>query len=203
MKETNIEEKSTLVKVLDFRRNLKKAIVKKLNNFRTTSFIISGLAILSVLVALGLILFYSFAGTFDDEIKLQNTAFIDRPIAGMMFFLSGIFAIIAGIVVVYLSIKPIANNDLFVPKKGSLIATLVSGFFHLIASIFTIILIATTASPSSPNYEGLEVIKFRPGFIVLLVFSLLIVLASAFMILPLKSCEFYMPPIRNKEKKSK
>lgn len=198
MTEIKVEEKSALVKFLDFFRNLKKNLVKLFNNFRTTSFIVSGIAILSVLVSLGLIIAYSFAGPFDDDIALQNTAFIDRPIAGMIFFLSSIISIIAGIVVVYLSFKPIMNTDLFVPKRGSLIATLVGGFFQLITSIFTIILIATTVGPNSPNYENLEVIAGRPAFIILLVFSILVVIASAIIILPFVSCNFYMPPIRKK-----
>lgn len=182
----NVENKENFgLKVKKSLNNAYKKVISTFNNYRTTSIVMSVIALVAILASVGVLLAYEFAGNFDEEINMQITAFADKPIHGMVLFLSCIFVIIAGIVTIYVSFPAIVNKDVVQTKKSRLIASFVSCFFSLVIAVFIIILLTSK-----------ERIKTEVPFIISLVFGLLAAIANGLLFVPYFKCTFYMPPIK-------
>lgn len=162
-----------------------KKVISTFNNYRTTSIVLAVVGVVAILASIGVLLAYEFAGPFDSEINMQITAFKDKPIHGMILFLSCLFTIIAGIVAIYVSFPAIKNNDVVQTKRSRLISAFVAGFFELVIAIFIIILLTSN-----------EKIKTTNAFVASLVFILLDAIACGLLIVPFTKCVFYMPPIK-------
>lgn len=176
---------SFALKVKRTANNFYKKVISKFNNYRTTSIVASVIAIVAILAAVGTLIFYEFAGYYDEEINMQITAFAERPIHGMVMFLSCLIVIISGIVTVYVSFPAIVNNDVVQTKRSRLIASFVASFFQLVVAVFIIILVTSD-----------EEISTTSGFIAMLVFVILDAIAGALLLVPYLKCNFYMPPIK-------
>lgn len=171
------------IKIKTFVLDVKKQLVIKLNNFRTTSFVVAGLSVLACLVSISFLLCYEFAG--EKTTSFQFTAFNERPYAGMVFFLANLISIIVGIGAAYLSFPAILNKEVIQIKKSNLLFVIGNAALQIVASVFTIILLASD-----------EVIKTGAGFIVSLVFSIIVIIASLLMLIPYLECTFYQPKIK-------
>lgn len=163
-----------------------KQIIKKLNNFRLTASIASGLALLAGLLSLGSLFLYHFAGETNGR-GFRIVGFNDKPVVGFIYFMIILVTIILSITVIYLLLPSVRNKEKIVPSRTPLLLATISAGFQLALLVLSIVLIVT----ETPNT--------KVGFIVLFPFEVITIIGSALCILPYIKCSFYMPAIGQKK----
>lgn len=158
-----------------------KKVIAFFNNYRKTSIVLSGVAVVSAIVGILYLIFYALSGGTKDDAVI--TAFHDRAILGMVFFLFSLFVIGISAYLVYAQFPAILNKEKIQIRKSPLILSVVNAAFQLVIAVFVIILLTSEQS------------KVAGGFIAVLVFNILSMIASALFIIPFLKCEFYMPAI--------
>lgn len=91
-----------------------KQLLKKFKNFRLTAIIEAILGVVVIIAALVLLILYQtnqtrFNPSTGEMINIPG--FPNQPLAGMVFFLAGLLAIIFGVVAVYTSLPFIFKKD--------------------------------------------------------------------------------------------
>lgn len=100
-----------------------KEFKKKLNNFRLTTFIMAGIAVLGIIVTLLFFVAYQTATSGSEILFAQrdttilHNAFPDKPILGFIFFMAAFLAIILGVAVVAFCLPFIMPKEKGVPSR--------------------------------------------------------------------------------------
>ena len=169
-----------------------KAVIKKLNNFRLTSIIVSAISLVAGIVSLGLLFIYYFAGDVSADTESRQPSFTSLGtsgrILGMVFFLFCIFVVILSIIIIYNLLPNVLNKEKVSPKKSQLILAVVNGGFELVVFIFAIL--AVTIDKHVPNTFTLYVVSIP--------FVLLTAIGNALCIVPFLKCVFYQPSVGSK-----
>lgn len=171
-----------------------KPIVKKLNNFKFTALLAAIGGVVSCLLIVLLFVCYSRSGT-DPETGEVITAFVGtgsrRSInnVGMVFFLFCVVSLIAGIVIVYLSLPFIFPKEKLNPKKSIPWVLVGNAALHFALIIMVIFLLATEKS------------RMTAGFVCYIIFGSLFLIYSLLFIIPALKCNFFMPALVGKDGK--
>lgn len=160
-------------------------LIKKLNNFRFTAFLISGIELVFGIATILSLLGYELAGDYVKDEFFQHTAFEAKPLMGMIFFILCVASIITVIVAIYNLFPILLNKEKNNPKKWAIFVTFVNAIIQLGVIVFSVLMI-------------IEGAKTTVLLVISMALSLIAVLGSAFMIIPLLNCEFYMPSISKK-----
>ena len=165
-----------------------KKIINKLNNFKFTAMVLSGVSLLSGILGLGLLFIYYFAGNVSQKTSSRTPSFanlgIGGKVMGMIFFIFCILVIIMSIVVIYNLLPAARNKEKVNPSKSTLICAVINGGLEVVVLIFSILAITL----EKPNTLAL--------YILTIPFTLLTAAANIFCIVPFLKCEFYMPEIK-------
>ena len=179
-------------KIINKLNSFYKALIKKLNNFRLTSIIMSAISLVAGIVSLGLLFIYYFAGDISTKTESRQPSFTslgaEGRILGMVFFLFCIFVIILSIVVIYNVLPNILNKEKVSPKKSPLIMAVVNGALEVVVLVFAIL--AITIDKEVPNTLAL--------YIVAIPFVALTAIGNLLCIVPFLKCVFYQPAIGSK-----
>ncbi len=167
-----------------------KAIIKKLNNYRLTSIIVSAVSLLAGLLSLGLLFIYYFAGDISTLTESRQPSFVSLGesgrIMGMIFFLFCIFVIICSIVIIYNLLPYILNKEKLTPKKAPLMMAVVNGGLQIVVIVFSVLAIV------------LEKPNTYVWYIVTIPFNVITCIANFLCIVPFLKCVFYQPAIGSK-----
>ena len=174
-----------------------KELLKKLNNFRLTTFLFSGCSLLGILLMVASFFLYQTANvTLDAETEAEvvTHAFINTnstlgtgaEVMGMMFFITAILLIVAAVIVIYQGFPfmfPKAKGN---PTKMLGWVNLAQGALMLIMLIYMIIMLKT------------ESIRNTPFWIMVMIFGFIDVLASAFLAFINHNALYYCPDVKKK-----
>lgn len=163
-----------------------KELLKKLNNFKSFSLILSLTGLVEVIVMVVSLILYQTSspvtinsdGTIEEKI---NHAFSGNQIAGMIFFIEVIIAIILGIVVVYKTLPFVFPKQKLNPTRVFGYVQVAGGVFSLAFAIQVIYLVST------------EQTRYLAGWVILIILSLLVALFSFALVYPNVKCHFYCP----------
>lgn len=165
-----------------------KELIKKLNNYRRTSIIVSLISLATALVAIALFVLYAFAGDISPLTTSRQPAFTslgqNGRIIGMFYFIILIFVLALAIAVMYLSFPAILNKNKIDPKRSTLMVAVVNAGFELLALVLTVVEVAVEKSNT------------MVGFIICIPLLLITLLANVACIIPFIKCDFYMPQIK-------
>ena len=121
-----------------------KQLLKKFKNFRLTAIIEAILGVVVVIAALVLLILYQTNQTrYNPATDEMNNipGFPGNPLAGMVFFLAGLLAIIFAVVAVYTSLPFIFKKDeKLEPNKLIPYFGAASGVFALVEVIFAFVM---------------------------------------------------------------
>lgn len=167
-------------------------IIKKLNNFKFTALLMEIVSGVAALYALASIFLYHFAGPLDPKSKnlVREVGFSNvegGAYLGMILFFMAIITFFISVFVCYSLIPFVKNKEKTNPRKGLLLAGVVSAVFELVLIIFMILLLAKGVA------DGRGYIKVLIG--VTLPFGVLSMIGSGLYIIPWLKCDFYMPQI--------
>lgn len=174
-----------------------KKIIKKLNNFRLTSIIVSAVSLVAGLLSLGLLFIYYYAGDISEATQSRQPSFTSLGasgrILGMVFFLFCIFVVIASILVIYNLLPYVMNKEKVTPKKSPLIVAIVNASLQVVVLVFSILAIIL----EKPNTFG--------WYVATIPFNVITIVANYLCIIPLIKCVFYQPSVGSHliEKKAK
>ena len=183
------------------KQSIFKTIIKKLNNFRLTSFIVAGINLVAALSALVLVFMYHFAGgPVPDSKNSTRPSFagldivnsvaegevITGKLMGMAFFLLLVVVLILSIYTIYTLLPAILNKEKITPKKSPLIVSIVTGGLQIAVLVFSILAI-TLEEPIT-----------KVGYIITIPFTVLSLIANILCIVPILKCIFYQPAIGSK-----
>ena len=170
-----------------------KELIKKLNNFRLSSALLAGGALVEIVVAiLYLVLYQSNGFTIDEDGTQTITTALyatDLKAVGMFYFLAAFTLIIVGITLIYKALPFIFPKSKENPIHSLGWLLLAESVLLLFMTIISICFISTENS------------RHTAGFIVLIIIALLANVYSGLMIYPTLRCHFYCPEVINKEKK--
>lgn len=163
-------------------------LIKKLNNYRFTSFVASIISLVAAIYGLISFFFYHFAGDVNKR-GYRNVGFSstssDKYI-GMIFFLGCLISIAIAIFFIYSVFPALINKEKVTPKKGLYLANAINSVFILLVAILSLVLV----HKENPNT--------KVAILVALPFGVLSAIGSGLLLIPYIKCEFYMPPIKNK-----
>lgn len=200
-----------------------KNFLKKLNNFRLSSLIMAALAVFGILVVIVFFVAYQTNTAGSTEIfaqtdqSLLRSAFPDRELLGFVFFMSALFSIILGVVVVALAYPYIMPKDKGVPNRIIGWVLLVQNVLIFVLIVLAIVNLATsvrTASvlvlkpnedPNDPRQffevitkENVETVLNKPFWVICIVLGVFSLGASIFWMIPNTKCNFYCPDLVSK-----
>ena len=147
-----------------------KKLLKKFKNFKLTAIIEACAGVVTVASALVILILYQ---TNQTHLHLIVPGFTGEPIAGMVFFLAGLLAIIFGIVTAYSSLPFILKKDekkepnKLIPWFG-----VTAAGFAIIEVIFAFIMISKAGS------------RHTVGVIISAIFLILAIVTHLLMIYP-------------------
>ena len=184
-----------------------KAAVKKFNNYRLTSVILSATSLVAGVVSLGLLFIYYFAFPVWEKTNAHVPSFMQLgadqtqiygKVMGMIFFLCMIAVIGLSIAVVYNLLPAIRNKEKVAPKKSPLMFAFISGVLEIAIFIFTILAVTIDKNFN----EAGELVAARPDTFALYIVTMPFILATSLVnllaIVPFLKCSFYQPAIGTK-----
>lgn len=161
-----------------------KELLKKLNNFRLFSLLLSiGSLVEVIAVVIGLIL-YQTSGTGADVVTGEPiivNAFIDNQLAGMFYFFEATIILVLAIVTIYKSFPFIMAKQKLNPMPSLAYINAAGGVFSLAFAIQIIYLLATETS------------RYVPGFVIVVILCFLAVIYNGLLVYPNIKCNFYCP----------
>lgn len=168
-----------------------KELLKKLNNFRLSSLIMAIVGVFGSLIGVGLLFAFSFSHVAREagmrKSSMTTIAFWDNRVAGMVFFIAALVAIILGIVVAYLAMAYILPKQKLEPKRSFGWILLAENVVLVIDLVLIFVLLNTeeTVIPAVwAILAALIVLSF--GF-------------SALWVYPNLKCRYYTPEIAKKK----
>lgn len=162
--------------------------MKKFSNFKLTAIIVGIAGLVGAVI--------SFVTLFMQEefiVRLADDAikpgFFLRPIEGMFFFVSGILALILGVVVAYLSYPHIFKKEKQEPNKALVWLGVAQGGLTIVQAIFTFVMINVPHELFDASWEEkFEFEIYDPNkvviVIILAVFLILVAAVELAMIYP-------------------
>ncbi len=172
-----------------------REVLKTLNNFRLTAFIIFVSNAVAGLVALGLIFCSYYAGDVWETTDARITSFMQLgyeqgevygKIMGMFFFLVTVIVIGLSIASAYNALPAVKNKDKIVPKRSLLLFAFVNGCFQLPLLVFSILAITL----EKPNTLA--------AYAVTIPLTIITMLINVLLMVPFFKCDFYQPSVGSK-----
>lgn len=169
-----------------------KELLKKLNNFRLTSSLIAGGALLEILMAVLFLVFYQSSGRLvDDGAETVVVALYNAKFWGMIYFLVAFTLIVVGITLIYKAIPFIFPKAKETPIKSLGWLFVSESALLLIMAIISFVIV------------GNEFSYHVVGFLICGIISLLCNVYAALLIYPWIKCRFYCPDVEKKSVKEK
>ncbi len=196
-----------------------KQFLKKLNNFRLSSTIMAGIAVLGIIVTLLFFAAYQTTTLGSDIIYAQkdttliHIAFPDRPILGFVFFMAAFVAIILGVAVVAFALPFIMPKEKGVPSRTIGWVLLAQQVFILVLVVLGVLALATAVRETSylqaveEEIEGvtetvyyvksavMDTVLNKPFWIIDIALGVIVIALGCFMAYPNSVCDFYCPEI--------
>lgn len=166
-----------------------KETLKKLNNFRLSSLLISiGSLVGLITVALCLILYQTSGTKINQEgEEVITNAFASNQALGMLFFIFAILAIVCGIVVIGKAFKFVMPKTRETPDHSLTWILLGENVFVLALLVLVFVLLGT------------ETTRYAAGFVIAVVLGTLSIVYSALLVYPNIKCHYYMPELEVKK----
>lgn len=196
-----------------------KEFKKKLNNFRLTTFIMAGIAVLGIIVTLLFFVAYQTTTAGSDimfaqkDTTLIHNAFPDRPIIGFIFFMAAFLAIILGVAVVAFCLPFIMPKEKGVPSRTIGWVLVAQQVFLLVLVALAVVNLITAKRETSylvaveEIIEGnpetvlyvrkavMDTVLNKPFWIIDIALGVIVIAAGAFMAYPNAVCDFYCPEV--------
>lgn len=196
-----------------------KEFKKKLNNFRLTTFIMAGIAVLGIIVTLLFFVAYQTTTAGSDimfaqkDTTLIHNAFPDRPIIGFIFFMAAFLAIILGVAVVAFCLPFIMPKEKGVPSRTIGWVLVAQQVFLLVLVALAVVNLITAKRETSylvaveEIIEGnpetvlyvrkavMDTVLNKPFWIIDIALGVIAIAAGAFMAYPNAICDFYCPEV--------
>ena len=196
-----------------------KQFIKKLNNFRLTTFIMAGIAVLGIIVTLLFFVAYQTTTAGSDimfaqrDTTLIHNAFPDRPILGFVFFMAAFLAIILGVAVVAFCLPYIMPKEKGVPSKNIGWVLVAQQVFLLVLVALAVVNLITAKRETSYLVAVEEIIDGKPEtvlyvrkavmdtvlnkpfWIIDIALGVITIACGGFMAYPNAVCDFYCPEI--------
>ena len=196
-----------------------KEFKKKLNNFRLTTFIMAGIAVLGIIVTLLFFVAYQTTTAGSDimfaqkDTTLIHNAFPDRPILGFIFFMAAFLAIILGVAVVAFCLPFIMPKEKGIPSRTIGWVLVAQQVFLLVLVALAVVNLITAKRETSylvaveEIIEGnpetvlyvrkavMDTVLNKPFWIIDIALGVIVIAAGAFMAYPNAVCDFYCPEV--------